>query len=56
MVSRTPGFSQQKLRNVRSKEYALFTCSVFSGSITSGNIIAPGRLGNIVSCTICETS
>ena len=40
----------------RSKEYAVFTCSVFSGSVTSGKIIAPGRLSNIVSGTICETS
>ena len=48
VVSRTPGFSQQKERNVRSK--------VFNDSVTSGNTIAPGRLGNIVSVTICETS
>ena len=56
VVSRTPGFSQQKLLNVRSKEYAVFTCSIFSGSVTSGRIIALGRLGNIDSGTICETS
>jgi hypothetical protein len=35
-------FSQQKRRNVRSNEYAVFTCIVFSGSVTSGKIIAPG--------------
>ena len=41
---------------MRSKEYAVFTCSVFSGSVTSGKIIAPGRLGKNVPGTICETS
>jgi hypothetical protein len=34
--------ADDKRRNVRSNEYAVFTCSVFSGSVTSGNIIAPG--------------
>ena len=34
----------------------VFTCSVFSGNVTSGSIIAPGRLGNIASGTICEIS
>ena len=57
VVSRTPGFSQQNVRNVQSKEYAVFTCSVDSGNITSGSRIAPGGLGNIVSeTTICGTS
>ena len=57
VVSRTPGFSQQNVRNVRSKEYAVFICIVDSGNITSDNCIALEELGNIVSgITICGTS
>ena len=57
VVSRTLGFSQQNVRNVRSKEYAVFTCIVDSGNITSDNCIALEEPGNIVSgITICETS
>ena len=46
VISRTPGFSQQNVRNVRSKEYA-----VDSGNITSDNCIALEEPGNIVSGT-----
>ena len=57
VVSRTPGFSQQKVRNVRIKEYAVVTCIVDSGNITSGSYIAPEGPSNIVSAiTICGTS
>jgi hypothetical protein len=48
---------QQKARNVRSKEYAVFTCRVDKGNATSGNCIAPEEPGKIVSViTICGTS
>ena len=58
VVSRTPGLSQQNVRYVRSKEYAVFTCSVEdSGNPTSGSRIAPGGPGNIVLETmICGTT
>ena len=41
---------------MRSKEYAVFICIVFSGNVTSGSTIAPGRIGNLASGTISPTS
>jgi hypothetical protein len=42
--------AQQGIRRIHLQ------CSVFSGSVTSGRTIAPGRLGNIISGMVCKTS